>query len=118
MALIYCSECGKQISEYALTCPNCGAPVSIPMQPKSSPSVPKRESSGKATAALILGISSLIAWLFPLFGYPVSIIGIVFGCIAIKQNSQNKQGVVGAWLSAVGFVLTLINSVLGAMMLS
>lgn len=25
--LINCSECGKQISDKALTCPNCGAPV-------------------------------------------------------------------------------------------
>lgn len=28
MALIKCSECGKEISDKALTCPNCGCPVS------------------------------------------------------------------------------------------
>ena len=27
MALIYCSECGAQISDQASTCPNCGNPV-------------------------------------------------------------------------------------------
>jgi hypothetical protein len=27
MALIYCPECGKQVSEKAPTCPNCGAPI-------------------------------------------------------------------------------------------
>lgn len=26
MALIYCRECGQQISEHAPSCPNCGAP--------------------------------------------------------------------------------------------
>lgn len=26
MALIRCRECGKKISEYAETCPNCGCP--------------------------------------------------------------------------------------------
>ena len=27
MSLIYCPECGKQISDYAKTCPNCGRPL-------------------------------------------------------------------------------------------
>ena len=27
MALIICSECGKQVSDTALTCPNCGNPI-------------------------------------------------------------------------------------------
>lgn len=26
MALVYCRECGKQISDQALSCPACGAP--------------------------------------------------------------------------------------------
>jgi rRNA maturation endonuclease Nob1 len=27
MALIKCTECGKEISDKAKTCPSCGAPV-------------------------------------------------------------------------------------------
>lgn len=27
MALVNCHECNKQVSDSALTCPNCGAPV-------------------------------------------------------------------------------------------
>ena len=29
MALIYCSECGKQVSDKASSCPNCGNPTVI-----------------------------------------------------------------------------------------
>lgn len=29
MALISCAECGKQVSEKARSCPNCGAPISV-----------------------------------------------------------------------------------------
>ncbi len=32
MALIYCRRCGKQISDKALSCPNCGAAVSVAQQ--------------------------------------------------------------------------------------
>ena len=27
MALIKCPECGRQVSEYAENCPNCGCPM-------------------------------------------------------------------------------------------
>ena len=27
MALIKCSECGKEVSDKAASCPNCGAPI-------------------------------------------------------------------------------------------
>ena len=30
MALIYCRECGKQISDQALACPHCGCALSRP----------------------------------------------------------------------------------------
>jgi RNA polymerase subunit RPABC4/transcription elongation factor Spt4 len=29
LALIPCKECGKEISDKAVTCPNCGVPVPI-----------------------------------------------------------------------------------------
>ena len=28
MALIICEECGKEISDKAVSCPNCGCPIS------------------------------------------------------------------------------------------
>lgn len=29
MALIKCTECGKEISDKATVCPNCGCPVNV-----------------------------------------------------------------------------------------
>ena len=34
MALIYCQECGKQVSDRAAACPHCGAPQTIRRPPK------------------------------------------------------------------------------------
>ena len=42
MALISCGECGKQISDKAGACPNCGAPVQQ-TQAASAPAAPKPE---------------------------------------------------------------------------
>ena len=30
MALIKCSECGKEVSDKAKACPNCGNPIASP----------------------------------------------------------------------------------------
>ena len=32
MSLIKCPECGKEISDKATSCPNCGCPVSVPKE--------------------------------------------------------------------------------------
>ena len=59
MALINCSECGKEYSDKAPACPNCGCPTSPGgMTPIASPpekkSYPKKKSSKGST--LILGL--------------------------------------------------------------
>lgn len=75
----------------------------------------ENNSNGMATASLILGIISLLAWLLPLFGYPVSIIGLILGIISNK-NEKNKFSKIGIILSAIGLGITLINSIAGVIM--
>lgn len=71
----------------------------------------------KAMIGLILGLCSIIAWYIPLIGYPVTITGIIFS--AIGMNSVNKgKAIAGLTLSIIFLVVTLINSVIGAIMVS
>lgn len=46
MALMACSECGKQISDRAVTCPSCGVPISgiAPATEKVQPSTPRAKA--------------------------------------------------------------------------
>lgn len=66
-----------------------------------------------ATAALVLGIISIIAWFIPLAGYPITILAIVFG---VKGRVSAKKGMAtaGMVLGIIFLVITVINSVLGA----
>ncbi|GHT16687.1 hypothetical protein FACS1894189_0990 [Planctomycetales bacterium] len=68
-------------------------------------SVPQA-SNGKATASLILGCIGLLAWVIPLFGLPITIIGLIMG---IKGKSTP-----GTILCVIGLGLTLINAAIGA----
>lgn len=56
MALIKCSECGKEISDQATSCPSCGAPTTKSALPAAKV---KRKTSPVAWAALIAIIVGL-----------------------------------------------------------
>lgn len=66
MALINCSECGKEISDKANTCPNCGAPIKedeIKREIKAGINITK-----KLAIVLIVALSLIIICAF-IFGY-------------------------------------------------
>lgn len=75
----------------------------------------EQRGKGAATASMVLGIVGLVAWLLPLVGFPVNIVGLVLGLIQGKHKTFNtaKAGVI---MSIIGLVLTVINSVAGAVM--
>lgn len=74
MALINCFECGKQISDKATACPNCGAPIEKVLEQKADSSETKitennkeihiKESPSKPLSNLI---SIATGWIFGIF---------------------------------------------------
>lgn len=67
MAMIKCSECGKEISEKANTCPNCGAPVNNQIAKEQSPTIvvsnaipAKKKGSCLKTILIAFGILVLL----------------------------------------------------------
>ncbi|MPZ20227.1 MAG: zinc-ribbon domain-containing protein [Luteitalea sp.] len=43
MALVNCTECGREVSDKAVSCPSCGAPVSGPISGEvAAGAVPQR----------------------------------------------------------------------------
>lgn len=58
MALIKCPECGKEISDLATDCPNCGCPIK-----RSEGQISENSNRGAAGKVfLILGIICGIGW--------------------------------------------------------
>lgn len=56
MALINCSECGKKISDKAISCPNCGCPVSELISSEEKQSTGDKKNSKNKKVAIICGI--------------------------------------------------------------
>jgi hypothetical protein len=90
MALIKCSECGKDVSDKATACPNCGAPIGSERAPQRRGNTPVRVVRAgwrwEAIGALLV-IGGLIAgvagansgWFVLIVGFVIFIIGRVIG---------------------------------------
>lgn len=69
--------------------------------------------NGKATKGLILGIIGLIAWFIPLFGAPITIIGLIFSIKGLKSLKRGAA-IAGIVLSSIGLFATIVNASIGA----
>lgn len=87
------------------------APPSNPYYPQAMQNPylypqPRKERAGCAIASLVLGLVSVFMWLFPFFGFPTTIIGLIMGILG--RNSQYRgMSVAGIVLSVVFLVFTL-----------
>lgn len=100
--LITCTECGKQVSENALSCPNCG-----------NVKLGKRSSALKRSmpAKIICDISCVIS-VFIMFGF---IIPLVWSfAFSIYSKNANKRVIDTEWYkkqskeSLISFIIILV----------
>lgn len=75
----------------------------------------KNKANGKSIASFVLGLVGFIAWLLPLIGYPVTIVGMVLGFQA-RKNEKNGFNLAGIICSIITLILTLCNSALGVIL--
>ena len=90
MALIYCPDCGKEVSESANTCPNCAYPIN-----RLYGNLISKQNNQLVIAGYIIVFMSL--FIFPVL---LMISGIVIGIINISKNAVG-HGIVQIILSVV-----------------
>lgn len=88
-----------------------------PQYPQNPMNYPPQEPnhSGKATAGMVLGICGMLAWCIPLFGLPVTIVGLVLSMKGLKSTNRG-QAMAGVILSIIGLVFSAVNAGIGAYM--
>ena len=77
-------------------------------------SQPVEEKKGLSIASMILGIVGLVAWCLPIVGFPVCLTGLILGIIGIKKGGKG-MAIAGIIMCSITLLLTIGNSVLGAM---
>lgn len=108
MSLILCKECGKEISDQATKCPNCGCPLeksetsgngTIPTQHTES------KNKGKKTMsifALLFGILSFIPGIGVIFIVAALVVSII--CLA-KKKAGKGLAIAGLVLGIFGVIV-------------
>jgi len=76
----------------------------------------EQNDKSPAVAPLVFGILSFTGILIALFGYIFGIIGLVLS-IKDKKEPNSKYGKAGMILSIIGLVITVINSIVGVIIM-
>lgn len=82
MALIHCSECGKEISDKASACPNCGCPVEVPKQ---------QEFKGKSEAIIIENVNGIDKKKLAIIIIDVCLILFLVIFIGIRMHKKQEE---------------------------
>ena len=97
---MYCKHCGKELSDEAVMCPNCGTPIAHRAQPKKKPAAksdptPTGELKEK-TCAIIAFTCCLIAFVCCVFFVSYSITGFLL--------SDSLNGAMGLLVIATSLI--------------
>lgn len=100
MALVDCPECGRQVSDRAMACPQCGCPLHSP----AAPEVMMTSSAAVMTSQpLVLSPLQEIAYRQKLVLYAL--------LINILSQLPQWAALQSPWLSPLGWLLLLANGV-------
>ena len=75
------------------------------------------QKNGKATAALVLGIISLVGFCIPIVGIILGIIAIVMSMLAKKEGVTGGKQTAGLILGIIGIVLGIVMWIVNAVIL-
>jgi uncharacterized membrane protein YvbJ len=93
MALIKCKECGNEISEWAETCPKCGAPIAL-LRASRAAGVQLRtiqETSKKFKLQILISVSLIL----------IGLIGVIW---SFSGGSEGVTSFIPTFLTIIGFV--------------
>jgi len=109
----FCSNCGAKLNEEQAVCLECGVLINNTNKTNNNVNSNVNKSDKSSLVGFILGLVSIAAWIIPLFGYPVTICGIIFSAKGLKSINGKGKAIAGLILSITFLVASFINSIIG-----
>ena len=97
--LSFCSNCGAKLNEEQAVCLECGVLINNTNITNNNVNSNVNKSDKSSLVGFILGLVSIAAWIIPLFGYPVTICGIIFSAKGLKSINGKGKAIAGLILS-------------------
>ncbi|MEM1354839.1 MAG: DUF4190 domain-containing protein [Planctomycetota bacterium] len=110
---VHCVVCGYNLTGVAIggNCPECGTSVDVSLQ--SGPRGAAGPPAGMAITSMVLGICSLPLLCCCFVGPVLSIMGLIFGIIALKQLPDTPQAKGPRGMAIAGIICSSIGLLLG-----
>lgn len=113
MSLMICPECGKEVSDRAESCPNCGCPIiDNSVIASDTEESENRNDSLQGILSIVFGILGILFAFIS--GGTVTLISIIFfiisGILGIKCNKNFS--IIGILISGLGIASFLIDQLL------
>ncbi|MBQ8550317.1 MAG: zinc ribbon domain-containing protein [Clostridia bacterium] len=107
---MFCTKCGKEITDGVKFCSHCGAevnsakPAAAPAPKPVAPAVPAQmPGHDLAVASLCCSVGSLTV--FPIV---LGIVGIILGCVAKSQGYKGSLATAGIICGIISIILPII----------
>ncbi len=120
MPMIKCPECGKEISDKAAACPNCGCPIkksnaefikqnTEEMWEKDDNCV-SNEESPVSIISLVCYVSGVIFSFINIgIAFALGVIAIILAIVASCQTSQKDTcAAIVLWINIIGFGIAIL----------
>lgn len=109
----FCSNCGAKLNDEQAICLECGVLINNTNITNNNVNSNVNKSDKSSLVGFILGLVSIAAWIIPLFGYPVTICGIIFSAKELKSINGKGKAIAGLILSITFLIASFINSIIG-----
>lgn len=103
----YCTKCGAKLEDDIDICTECGK--------NQNQTAFNSEEDKCANKGYKLGLWSIVAWLIPLAGYIVTIIGIKNAIKGLKSKEYDKKAKIGLILCIIFLIASIVNHVISAL---
>ena len=107
---MYCNKCGAQLPLNSGFCTYCGSNIEAAVSqlaPVPHPAPP--QSTGLATAGLILGIIGLLLSFIPIFNIvisaPLAILAVIFGCVMLFKKAGTGRALTAVLTGGLAIVV-------------
>lgn len=94
MALIFCPDCGKEVSDSASSCPNCAYPLTK-LKPQAQNYTPIYQNN-----QLVIAVYIAVFISFFIFPFLFMLIGIILGIVNLSKGATG-HGVLQILLSLI-----------------
>ncbi len=91
MALIKCPECGKEISDKAASCPNCGCPISMAESNRTEIMNDDTEKSSIRSSPVVKNSNTKVIFIALVACILFAIIAVIVGRGISKKNAEAKR---------------------------